>query len=132
MNITITFPIHTALIAAEQEKYKELIKKVVADKAKHFTVQTIEQNDVTLYKGKIYIPKSIAPRTLAWYHEYLCHPGANRTEQTLRCHLYWASLPTPSDIANIAKYVNYKKNKEKNTVYCPQKRQNTNRGPVFV
>jgi transposase InsO family protein len=45
-----------------------------------------------MYDDKIYAPKSLQKRTLEWYHEYLCHPGVNRTEQTIRRHLTWPKL----------------------------------------
>jgi transposase InsO family protein len=88
----ITFPVHTALIAHEQKKDAALCTHMLADKNKTYTTQTVEGNEVIMYKDKIYVPKTLEQRTLCWYHEYLCHPGANRTEQTIRRHLYWPGL----------------------------------------
>jgi transposase InsO family protein len=41
---------------------------------------------------KIVIPKNIQRRVVEWYHEYLCHPGETRTEQTIRQHYWWNNL----------------------------------------
>jgi len=42
--------------------------------------------------NKIVIPTSLQRRTVEWYHNYLCHPGENRTEQTIRQHFWWHKL----------------------------------------
>ena len=44
------------------------------------------------HKTKICIPTTLQKRTVSWYHENLCHPGINRTEDTIRQHLHWKSL----------------------------------------
>ena len=41
---------------------------------------------------KIVVSCTLAPALLAWYHEFLYHPGVNRTEQALRQHYYWPEL----------------------------------------
>ena len=41
---------------------------------------------------KIVVPKSLQKRTVEWYHNQLCHPGENRTEQTIRGHFWWKTL----------------------------------------
>ena len=40
----------------------------------------------------IVIPQILRSRVLCWYHEYLLHPGINRTEETIGQHLYWPDL----------------------------------------
>ena len=46
----------------------------------------------TTDKGKIYVPRSLRKQVLEWYHTYLMHPGASRTEETIKQHLYWPGL----------------------------------------
>ena len=36
-----------------------------------------------------------------WYHEFLCHPGEQRTLETIRQHLYWKNLP--KDVKKVCK-----------------------------
>ena len=42
--------------------------------------------------GRIVIPTVLCKRVLQWYHEYLLHPGINRTVETISQHLYWPTL----------------------------------------
>ena len=42
--------------------------------------------------GKNYVPRSLRKHVLEWYHTYLMHPGANRTEESIKQHLYWPGL----------------------------------------
>jgi Integrase zinc binding domain len=51
-----------------------------------------KQRDLILRKGKIVIPKSLQGSTVEWYHEYLCHPGENCMEQTIRQHFWWENM----------------------------------------
>ena len=44
--------------------------------------------------GKIYILENLQLQTVAWYHEYLSHPGQVHMEQTLRQHFTWPGLRT--------------------------------------
>ena len=43
-------------------------------------------------KGKIVIPKALSKRVITWYHDTLCHPGINRTEETIGQHLWWPNM----------------------------------------
>ena len=43
-------------------------------------------------QGKIYVPKPLRKHVIEWYHTYLMHPGATRTEETIKQHLYWPGL----------------------------------------
>ena len=43
----------------------------------------IEGVEVITYQGKIYIPVQLQQRVVAWYHEYLAHPGKSQTEATI-------------------------------------------------
>ena len=52
------------------------------------------------FGAKIVIPQTLSNSLLSWYHEFLSHPGENRTEQALRQHYWW-----PRMTCDIATYV---------------------------
>jgi hypothetical protein len=81
---------HTPLIFKEQAKVKGLREKGLAQP--HYSIQYIEGYNILCYKEKIYIPQSLRQRVLSWYHEYLLHPGQNRTEKTIRNTMTWPGL----------------------------------------
>ena len=57
--------------------------------------------DLICQDEKIYIPNSLQTRIVEWYHEQLCHPGINRTEETIRQHFTWKNLrQTVKDICS--------------------------------
>ena len=41
------------------------------------------------YKDKIVVPKKLQKHVIDWYHTVLCHPGINRTEESIAQHLFW-------------------------------------------
>jgi hypothetical protein len=44
------------------------------------------------YQNKIVVPRKLQSHMIQWYHEYLLHPGLNRTEETIRQHFYWSGM----------------------------------------
>ena len=44
------------------------------------------------YKDKIVVPNKLQKHVIDWYHTTLCHPGINRTEETIAQHLYWPKM----------------------------------------
>jgi transposase InsO family protein len=44
------------------------------------------------YNGKIVIPNLLQKHVINWYHTTLCHPGINRTEETIGQHLWWPKM----------------------------------------
>ena len=44
------------------------------------------------YNNKIVIPKELQQHVIDWYHTLLCHPGINRTEESIGQHLYWPKM----------------------------------------
>ena len=44
------------------------------------------------YKEKIVIPALLQRHVIMWYHTTLCHPGINRTEETIGQHLWWPQM----------------------------------------
>jgi len=87
------FPMLPALIAKRQKDDKELLQLQQNATAKqHITEGDLEGSTVVYYKNKVYVPASLRQRIVAWTHEYLAHPGANRLEETLRVNFYWPRL----------------------------------------
>ena len=52
-------------------------------------------------ENKIVVPATLQKRCINWYHLSLCHPGAARTEQTIRQHFTWKNLQ--QDVKNACK-----------------------------
>ena len=44
------------------------------------------------HKEKIVVPKKNTHHVVDWYHTVLCHPGINRTEESIAQHLYWPKM----------------------------------------
>jgi hypothetical protein len=51
-------------------------------------------------KDKIVVPKLLQKHVIDWYHTVLCHPGRNRTAESICQHLWW-----PKMRKQITKYV---------------------------
>lgn len=45
-----------------------------------------------IYKDKIVVPARLQKSVITWYHTTLCHPGINRTEETIGQHLWWQKM----------------------------------------
>jgi Integrase zinc binding domain len=41
------------------------------------------------FKDKIKVPKKLQKHVIDWYHKVLCHPGTNKTEDSIASHQYW-------------------------------------------
>jgi hypothetical protein len=85
------FPMELPYIAATQKKDKYLTKQFKNKKTK-YVAAVIEKTEVFTYDGKIYVPLSLRNSVIAWYHEYLCQPGINRTELSIRQTMFWPGL----------------------------------------
>ena len=48
--------------------------------------------ELICYKEKIVIPKLLQRHVVDWYHTTLCHPGINRTEESIGQHLWWPNM----------------------------------------
>jgi transposase InsO family protein len=42
--------------------------------------------------GKIVVPQKLQHHVTDWYHTVLCHPGINRTEESISQHLFWPKM----------------------------------------
>jgi hypothetical protein len=54
-----------------------------------YELTKIERTAVLTLNGKIFIPTVIRNPVIDWYHQYLCRPGATRTEPTIRNTMTW-------------------------------------------
>ena len=63
-----------AVISKEQKKDKKLLKHVEKNKSR-YGKQTIEDAELITQDKKIFVPTALRQRIIAWYHEYLVHPG---------------------------------------------------------
>jgi transposase InsO family protein len=89
------FPLDYQLISQAQLKDKSLLK-IRDKKDSPYEVQNFlsagKQVPLICYNGKMVIPTSLQKRVIEWYHNYLSHPGINRTEETIGQHLYWPKM----------------------------------------
>ena len=85
------FPLSPALIYKEQRKDKEIKESFEKDRQK-YGVHTVEDVKLITVNDKILVPKVLRQRIVAWYHEYLVHPGQTRMEATLKQTLTWPNL----------------------------------------
>jgi hypothetical protein len=44
------------------------------------------------YRNKIVVPNKLQKTVISWYHTTLCHPGINRTEETIGQHLWQPNM----------------------------------------
>ena len=86
------FPLTGKLINKYQRLDKELRKNFRGSQRHLYGTKTIEKYKVITYKNKICVPEVLQKRVVEWYHEYLCHPGENRTEETIRRNMTWPDL----------------------------------------
>jgi hypothetical protein len=54
-----------------------------------YELTKIKRTTVLTLNGKIFIPTAIRNSVIGWYHQYLCHPGATRTESKIRDTMAW-------------------------------------------
>jgi len=85
------FPMSPTLIRAEQLKDKRLQKSLMKATTLHAT-KHVEGVDLVTYNDKIVVPDSLQGDILAWYHQYLSHPGMTRLEATLRAIYMWPNM----------------------------------------
>jgi hypothetical protein len=88
------FPVSYRLIHQEQQKDKTLLGLVQT--GQHYSLKDFYGGGriirLLCYKDRIAIPKTLQNRIVQWYHTTLCHPGINRTEETISQHFYWKNM----------------------------------------
>jgi cleavage and polyadenylation specificity factor subunit 1 len=84
------FPLHPRLLYEAQQTEPLLLE--AAKLQPPYGTRVVEGYELITYKDKIYVSKPLQDRVAAWYHDYLCHPGENRTESTIRLAFTWPGL----------------------------------------
>jgi hypothetical protein len=109
---TGTFPLTYRIIDKYQRKDTQLLKKLKrtidsntsTDHTSNYHTKSFrgggKEIDLICREDKIVIPKVLQKYVLHWYHTYLLHPGSDRTELTIKQHLYWNNMQ-----ADIRKHV---------------------------
>ena len=85
------FPLMPTLIHQHQKDDKE-IKAALKKNPAAYDTSKIEDVELITFRKRIYLPKALRARVVAWYHEYLSHPGQTRMERTLAQTLYWPKM----------------------------------------
>ncbi len=57
-----------------------------------YHLKCIKGIDLICHHDKIYIPDALQRQVVAWYHEYLAHPGQTQLEATIRQVYTWPRL----------------------------------------
>ena len=96
------------------------IKKALQDDKKNYHLHSFHGGGKTwslaCYKDKIVIPKLLQKHVISWYHTLLCHPGINRTEESIAQHLWWPKMR--DQITNyVTSCPTCQRNKRKNKKY---------------
>ena len=69
------------------------VRVKLVDKNKNdYGTRTVEDVKLITHNKKIVVPTVLRQRIVAWYHEYLVHPGSTRMEATLKQNLTWPNL----------------------------------------
>jgi hypothetical protein len=89
-----SFPVTYYLLNREQTKDQKLLER--AQKEKHFSLKVFhgggKSTRLLCFKEKIVVPKGLQSQVIDFYHTRLCHPGINRTEETISQHFYWQNM----------------------------------------
>lgn len=87
-----SFPMSPALISKLQRDDKILRKTVTKGLSNQYGTTLVEGVEIITHEGKLYVPSQLQSRVVAWYHEYLAHPGQTRLEATIRQIYTWPKL----------------------------------------
>jgi hypothetical protein len=85
------FPLLPSLIQREQAKDKTL-QRLQKEQPNEFGTRELEKAQVITFKDRIYVPQALCDRIVAWYHDYLSHPGKVQMQSTLASTLYWPNM----------------------------------------
>jgi hypothetical protein len=89
-------PLSFSMLDKAQKLDKTLMKALNLDKSVyrlHSFHGEGKTKDLISYKDKIVGPKKLQRHIVDWYNTVLlCHPGINRTEETIGQHLWWPKM----------------------------------------
>ena len=86
------YPLSYQQIGAAHATDQQLHKKLKAKDSQYYIKDFIAAGktwQLICYKDKIVIAKEQQLQIVNWYHDYLGHPGINRTEESIGQHLWW-------------------------------------------
>jgi transposase InsO family protein len=79
-----------------EQKRDPQLKKALLDKNCKYQLKDFHGGgkirSLISHKDKIVVPKQLQRHVIDWYHTTLCHPGINRTEETISQHLFWPKM----------------------------------------
>ena len=87
----LEFPMKPKVVAKEQQKDKELKRRVKANLDK-YELTKVETDKLITKNGKFVVPTSLQMPIISWYHDTLAHPGETRTEATIRQCFTWKGM----------------------------------------
>jgi len=88
-------PLSFVHLEAEQQSDPLLKKELRQDTCKYQIKEFLgggKTRSLICYNDKIVVPKKLQQHVIDWYHITLCHPGINRTEETIAQHLFWPKM----------------------------------------
>jgi transposase InsO family protein len=68
------------------------LQRMQKEQPDEFGTRELERAQVITFKDRIYVPQALRDRIVAWYHDYLSHPGKVRMQNTLASTLYWPNM----------------------------------------
>ena len=89
------YPLSYSLLGKHQSTDKAILKELKKPKSRYSIQPFIgggKTRELICYNGKIVVPDVLQNRIVQWYHDYLGHPGINRTEETIGQHLWWPKM----------------------------------------
>jgi hypothetical protein len=89
------FPLSCAFLEKSQSTDVAILKETAKTKS-GYTIQPFtgggKTRELICYNSKIVVLKKLQARVIQWYHDYLGHPGINRTKETIGQHLWWLKM----------------------------------------
>ena len=88
-------PLSYAHLDAAQQVDPDIIKVLKKDNSKYLLKDFHgggKIRSLVCYNDKIVVPKQLHRHVVDWYHVTLCHPGINRTEESIGQHLFWPKM----------------------------------------
>jgi len=87
------YPLDYSTIAKVQKTDKSLVKGLARG---NYQLQSFHRGEkdykLICHKNKIVVPTKLRKKVMEWYHLILLHPGINRTEETIKQHLWWPQM----------------------------------------
>ena len=89
------FPFTYQLINCKQNNDKTLLA-TIKNGAKNYSLKEFHgggrSSQLLCYKNRVVVPQGLQKRVVQWYHHTQCHPGINRTKETISQHFYWKNM----------------------------------------